>query len=36
MREFELAFRSVDDGFAERNGKADGGAEDLIVIGDSC
>src|SRR5947209_5429340 len=30
--EFELAFRSVDDGFAEGYGKADGGIQDLVII----
>jgi len=33
VREFELAFGAIDDGFAESYGEADGGAEDLIVVG---
>ena len=30
----ELAFGAVDDGFAEGDGKADGGVLDLIVVGE--
>src|SRR5580693_9409041 len=31
--DFDFGFGAIDDGFAESYGKADGGAEDLIVIG---
>ena len=34
MGEFELAFGAVDDGFAEGYGKADGGVEELIIVGE--
>src|SRR6266849_3588770 len=34
VRELELRFRAIDDGLAERDGEADGGVEDLIVIGE--
>jgi hypothetical protein len=33
VREFELAFRAVDYGLAESYGEADGGAENLVVVG---
>ena len=33
VRNFDFGFGAVDDGFAESYGEADGGAEDLIVIG---
>lgn len=33
IRDGQLAFRAVDDGFTEGDGKADGGAVDLVVIG---
>src|SRR5258706_16471177 len=33
VREFEFAFCTVDDGFAERYGKADGGIQDLVIVG---
>ena len=35
VREFELGFRAIDDGFVERDGEGDRGVEDLIVIGEA-
>ena len=34
VREFELAFRTVDYGFAKSYGEADGSVKDLVVIGE--
>jgi hypothetical protein len=33
VREFELAFGSVEDGFFECDGEADAGVENLVVVG---
>ena len=34
VREFELPFGSIDDGFAEGYRETDGGVEDLVVVGE--
>ncbi len=33
VREFELAFSAIEDGFAESDGEADAGVEDLVIVG---
>jgi hypothetical protein len=34
MRKVQFSFRAVDIGFLKRNGKADGGVEELVVVGE--